>query len=122
VAWTRARNQTKDEIERLRLEVDVALVERWRAAAEAGGLDLPDWIINVADCASGEETLPPPDEATPPSPPAVPEPYPPPDELDLPNPNPDRGNEGDPEQPRERQSVCYTRRAETGRRNNGPRR
>ena len=84
------------EVERLRLEVTSAHVKRWRSAAEAGGLGLQEWIIDVADRASGEETLPPPDEATLPSPTPVPEPYPPPDELDIPNPDPDQGDDGRP--------------------------
>ena len=84
-------------VARLRIDVSSEHVERWRACAEAGGLDLPQWIIRVADRASGEESLPPPDEATPPTPARVPEPYPP-DELDLPAPDPDQGDEdGDDE-------------------------
>ena len=43
---------------------------------------------------SSDETLPPPDEATPPSPAPVPEAYPPPDELDIPSPDPGGGDEG----------------------------
>lgn len=70
------------DVERLRLQVPSAHVKRWRRAAEAGGLDLPEWIIDVADRASENEMLLPPDEATLPSPVPVPEPYSHPDELD----------------------------------------
>ncbi len=83
---------SRTEVARVRIDVTSEHVERWRACAEAGGLDLPAWIIRVADRASGEESLPPPDEATPPTPARVPEPYPP-DELDLPVPDPDQGDE-----------------------------
>ncbi len=83
---------SRTAVARVRIDVPNEHVERWRACAEAGGLDLPEWIIRVADRASGDESLPPPDEATPPTPARVPEPYPP-DELDLPAPDPDQGDE-----------------------------
>ena len=41
------------QVEHLRIDVAAARVERWRTAANADGLDLPDWIISVADRASG---------------------------------------------------------------------
>ena len=40
------------EVEHVRLAVASARVERWRTAAGASGLGLPDWLISVADRAS----------------------------------------------------------------------
>jgi hypothetical protein len=40
------------QVEHLRIDVAAATVERWRTAAEAGGLELRDWIVSVADRAS----------------------------------------------------------------------
>jgi len=53
-ARLRATEPSDEEsrLERLRLEVSHARAERWRNAAESGGLELPEWIICVADSAS----------------------------------------------------------------------
>lgn len=40
------------DLEHLRLDVSSSRAERWRSAAKAGGLGLPDWLIGVADDAS----------------------------------------------------------------------
>ncbi len=45
-------SQDDVELEHLRLEVSSSRAERWRSAARAGGLDLPDWLVVVADDAS----------------------------------------------------------------------
>jgi len=39
-------------LQHLRLDVSAGRAARWRNAAEAGGLELPEWIISVADHAS----------------------------------------------------------------------
>ncbi len=53
-ARLRATEPSDEEsrLERLRLEVSHARAERWRNAAQSGGLELPEWIICVADSAS----------------------------------------------------------------------
>jgi hypothetical protein len=48
---SRASNSAR-RIERLRLDVESSRAERWRRAAEAGGLELPAWIIDTADRAA----------------------------------------------------------------------
>ena len=46
------RAQIPSGVEQLRLNVEAARVERWRAAAEAQSLDLTEWLVAAADDAA----------------------------------------------------------------------
>jgi len=46
------RAQIPSGVEQLRLNVEAARVERWRAAAEAESLDLTEWLVAAADDAA----------------------------------------------------------------------